>query len=918
MMSWKDFFSDGKRFLGVGLLTQAEEAFGRAYELEPNEIRIVEEQVNVQRRAGNISRALHFASNMTRKFPSEWKSYFLAGRCYFDLGEMNEAKYSFAKAREISPSEKTVIEFQSGVAKKMGLMDEALRFSHELIETNPDFWRGYFIAGRCYLDKGNAVQALEMFTRARELFHDSAELIEYQCVSSRKAKNFDLADKLAQELIAIKPKFWKSYFEAGQIKLAIGDFARAAEYFDRARAEAPSQFSLIEYQANARNKLAQVDEALRLSLEWVDAEPKVWRAYFLAGKYALDLNQVDQAQELFKRARKLAPQEVSLIEYQAGACRRAGAFVEALQFAEELIEAAPDHWRGYYLAARYLVDMSEPAAAGRYIELADQRRGREGNFDVLSLSSEISKRLGNREDAFAIARRMVSNEPSNARALYIAGTRALESNRVQEGLNLLNEANRCAPMFLEPVVAIINLKVQLKKLDEASADCEKLREIDELTYWRTRSKIQVLNSDYAGALTTYVSAYESLLNTDVLRSLVEIGIALSDKECLQKYGPKLLQATSEEEHNFYTLKLRPFLDNRDDNHASWHQFSNGSLDFTYSYLTPIEIEIARRKFNVYTMPDKVPGFNLYRHDEFSIYVMEGISHAVRLYTDYSIPDNSYFYVMIPHYVVKSDIQRQIEFFLHVTKNRFSVDRLVVMANSYEDLAIFHELGAKRSFFCNHNCWLDFNLFVQDETVEKVFDLVINTRPEKNMKRPYLAAGVQKLAVIRGALVRHNDYWPLEQLAPLYMNNNGRLKLEEVVGILNKSYCGGIFSEREGACYSSSEYLLCGLPVISTASYGGRDYWYNDENSIIVDTDVGSVAQAVETAVQRVKRGDWSSKAIRATHMRESLKLRDDFVHHLGEIFSECNINADPKVIFDANYRNQFKIVSAYPALKSVN
>lgn len=918
MMSWKNFFSDGKSFLDAGLLTEAEEAFRLAYELEPNEIRIVEEQVNVQRRAGNIKNALHFASNMIQRFPSEWKGYFLAGRCHFDLGEMSEAKYTFARARKIALSERSIIEFQSGVAKKMGEMDEALRFSYELIETNPEFWRGYFIAGRCYLDKGNAAKALEMFTKARALFSDSAELIEYQCVSSRKAGNFALADKLAQELIALKPKFWKGYFEAGQIKVAVGNYAHAVEYFDRARVEAPMQFSLVEHQANARNKLGEVDHALRLALEWTEAEPKIWRGYFLAGKYALDLDKVDQAKELFKRARELAPEEITLIEYQAGACRKAGAFQEAFQFAEEFVKVAPNHWRGYYLAARYLVDMSEPTAAGRYIELADQKRGKEGTFDVLSLSSEISKRLGNREDAFAIARRMVFAEPSNARALYIAGTRALESNRVQEGLNLLNEANRCSPMFLEPVVAIINLKIQAKKLDEAAADCEKLRVIDELTYWRTRAKIQVLNSDYAGALSTYVSAYKSSLSADLLQPLVDIGIALKDQERLKQYGPKLLQVATEEDRNFYRWKLRPFLDNENDDHVSLLQLNNGVLDHTYSYLTPIEIEIARRKFNVYTMPDKVPGFNLYRDDKVAIYVMEGISHAVRLYTDYSVPDNSYFYVMIPHYVVKSDIQRQIEFFLHVTNNRFSVNRLVVMANSYEDLEIFHELGATRSFFCNHNCWLDFNLFVQDETVEKVFDLVINTRPEKNMKRPHLAAGVQKLAVIRGALVRHNDYWPLEQLAPLYMNNNGRLRLDEVVGILNKSYCGGIFSEKEGACYSSSEYLLCGLPVISTPSLGGRDYWYNEDNSIIVDADAGSVARAVEIAVERLKRGDWSPKAIRTTHVRESLKLRDDFVHHLGEIFSEYNIDADSKAVFDANYRNQFKIVSAYPALKIAN
>jgi hypothetical protein len=36
---------------------------------------------------------------------------------------------------------------------------------------------------------------------------------------------------------------------------------------------------------------------------------------------------------------------------------------------------------------------------------------------------------------------------------------------------------------------------------------------------------------------------------------------------------------------------------------------------------------------------------------------------------------------------------------------------------------------------------------------------------------------------------------------------------------NQSLIGGIFSECEGACFASSQYLLCGLPVISIKSVG---------------------------------------------------------------------------------------------------
>ncbi|MEM1195689.1 MAG: glycosyltransferase [Pseudomonadota bacterium] len=194
-------------------------------------------------------------------------------------------------------------------------------------------------------------------------------------------------------------------------------------------------------------------------------------------------------------------------------------------------------------------------------------------------------------------------------------------------------------------------------------------------------------------------------------------------------------------------------------------------------------------------------------------------------------------------MTKKGLEQQVIFFEAITRGRFARDRIVIMVNSPRDLEICLELGLSRSFVCNNNCWLDFDLFNIREGSPKNFDMVINCRPEKNFKRPYLAMDIENLAVIQGAQVRPHDFWDLEQLAPKYMNRDGRIGPSEVIDILNQSWAGGIFSASEGACYASSEYLLCGLPVISTPSEGGRDFWYNDDNSIIVEPDARAIKEA---------------------------------------------------------------------------
>jgi glycosyltransferase involved in cell wall biosynthesis len=68
--------------------------------------------------------------------------------------------------------------------------------------------------------------------------------------------------------------------------------------------------------------------------------------------------------------------------------------------------------------------------------------------------------------------------------------------------------------------------------------------------------------------------------------------------------------------------------------------------------------------------------------------------------------------------------------------------------------------------------------------------------------------------------------------------------------MRQSYCGLILSKIEGVCRASSEYLLTGLPVVSTPSKGGRDVWYDKDNSLIVDPDECQVAEAVAEFMAR--------------------------------------------------------------------
>lgn len=125
-----------------------------------------------------------------------------------------------------------------------------------------------------------------------------------------------------------------------------------------------------------------------------------------------------------------------------------------------------------------------------------------------------------------------------------------------------------------------------------------------------------------------------------------------------------------------------------------------------------------------------------------------------------------------------------------------------------------------------------------------------------------------------------------------INKNKVISKSEVNDILNDSLVGGIFSTVEGGCRASAEYLLCGLPVVSIKSQGGREIYYNKNNSIICQNDPDSVKKAVEECIIKIKSGFFNREKIRQMHIEQSNIYRNNLVEHV------LNFIKDKEIVID--------------------
>ena len=174
--------------------------------------------------------------------------------------------------------------------------------------------------------------------------------------------------------------------------------------------------------------------------------------------------------------------------------------------------------------------------------------------------------------------------------------------------------------------------------------------------------------------------------------------------------------------------------------------------------------------------------------------------------------------------------------------RYPRHKLILLLNTVEEYNYFKKNDID-CHFINHNSFVDPQLF-KPKKVAKKYDVVYNGRLELG-KRHYLLKLCRSIALISAPILRQNKekIKYLEMLkgsipnAKIFnfpgginlsalqsLKNLPQLGPESISNILNHSKVGAILSYKEGACYASIEYLLSGIPMVTTKNIGEEIYF----------------------------------------------------------------------------------------------
>lgn len=169
------------------------------------------------------------------------------------------------------------------------------------------------------------------------------------------------------------------------------------------------------------------------------------------------------------------------------------------------------------------------------------------------------------------------------------------------------------------------------------------------------------------------------------------------------------------------------------------------------------------------------------------------------------------------------------------------------------------------------------------------------------KRLELIQDIDKVFVL--TYVDGANQWNLHHKYPLLSHvkfNSEWVSTNDKNLLFNQAKVALALSKEEGAMMANVEYLLSGLPVVSTKSQGGRDQYYDEEYCLIVK----DTAKAVSEGVQELVRRNISPQYIREQTLKKIDKDRNRYVDFICDfVKKDIGEVLDPELIKKTLFNN---------------
>lgn len=230
-----------------------------------------------------------------------------------------------------------------------------------------------------------------------------------------------------------------------------------------------------------------------------------------------------------------------------------------------------------------------------------------------------------------------------------------------------------------------------------------------------------------------------------------------------------------------------------------------------------------------------------------------------------------------------------------------------LCNSRHEEELFNDHGLD-GIFCHQNAFLDPARYKILKDIPKKYDAIYIARITP-FKRHSLARNIKSLKLIGDHYDFEDEHFEKIRQELAHADWTRKVMSSQIDRYINSAKVGLCLSAEEGAMFVSAEYLLCGLPVVSTRNIGGRDALFEPEYAYTAEDTPESVAEGVEEMIKR----NIPPEKIRARVIEKMEEHRRTFIDIVQKIYDSEKVQRDFSAEWNTVFYHKLGLRSAIPA-----
>jgi len=416
-------------YIQTGRLREAQSDAEEALKANPNDVnahrmlgRIFTRQIGDTQEhkidESMLKKSIEEYKKITQLDPKDTDSWLMLGRLEKVAQNSVEAQNAYKKALEIDPDNEDALTGLAMVYADLGENTEAADLLKKLATKNPTP-RSLQALAAAYEQMHEYALAAETLKRTLELSPPNAgELKRFMAADLRRAKQFQAALKVYQDLVTEEPNDAESYLRISNIYTQLRDFSKAREAEDKARAIEPNNLDVRYNEVTILEAEGKTPEAIDRLKEILDTTAKknynkdergnrielldmLWRLYRMN-------DQTEPAVEAVRQIAELDHDKDAVVEAEIIDTYRLGKDLpKAQKEAESALKKWPDDRTLHVTHASLLADMGQTdAAAAEMKKLLDGKSDREVYFQLAQLVYDRGRKFDDEAKALDMAEKL--------------------------------------------------------------------------------------------------------------------------------------------------------------------------------------------------------------------------------------------------------------------------------------------------------------------------------------------------------------------------------------------------------------------------------------------------------------------------------------------------------------------------------